>query len=124
MFLCDTCHDKSGCTYVHLSGSTGPCEGCRTRASCHECQGERVELAPITVEEIRTNLLCHLNELARMAGSCGRSMAATLLTQIECAKHMCRLAGVAELEISKVDRFLGAAPAPVDPNVLPILGNR
>lgn len=129
-YICDPCHEKSGCQFVHLSGSTGPCETCGGRASCHECLGERVELAPVTVEEIRSNLLSHLNELARMVGSCGRGLSPLLLRDLECAKHMCRLAGVSELEISKVDRFVGFKSPALDvdglvvPKNNPFTGNR
>lgn len=110
MFLCDPCHERSGCTFVHLYRSQCPCESCGTWAVHLECSGERVELAPATVDEIRANLLCHLNELAQTARSCDSRMLRTFMAQIGCAKHMCRLAGVPETSISKVDVFLSKLP--------------
>lgn len=111
MFLCDACHGSDGCTLMHLARSRGRCESCRLASDCVDCLGERVELAPVTVEEIRTNLLCHLVELARMIQSCGAAGARELGPQLDCARHMCRLAGISELEIVKADEIL-AKPAP------------
>ena len=110
MYLCDACHEKSGCDFVHLSGSKGRCEGCGFSQDCLDCQHDRVELAPITVEEIRGNLLSHLDELARAAASCGPKTSGTMMREVDCAKHMCRLAGIPEHDIAKVDRHL---PVPV-----------
>lgn len=37
MFICEKCHEESGCEWVHLSGSIGPCEVCKQQAACHDC---------------------------------------------------------------------------------------
>lgn len=117
MYLCEACHEKSGCDYVHLSGSTGPCESCRVAQGCLDCQHDRVELAPVTVEEIRGNLLAHLDELARTAASCGPKTLGPMMREVDCAKHMCRLAGIPEYDIAKVDRHLPSPAA--DMNGIP-----
>lgn len=111
MFLCESCHEKGTCRFSHLFHSAGACEQCSERSHCMECHGERVELAPVTAEEIRSNLLCHLNELAKMAVSCGPVMR-RLADQVECATHMCRLAGVPELEISRAQDFIARRMSP------------
>lgn len=118
MFLCEECHEQDGCTYVHLFKTRGRCEKCGNGSDCLECKGERIELAPVTVDEIRANLLGHLSELALTIVSCGSKMAPQFSAQFESARHMCCLAGVSELEISRVERFIAtkipAAPVDVD----------
>ena len=37
MFICESCHSKSGCEYEHLSVSIGRCETCGKTADCHGC---------------------------------------------------------------------------------------
>jgi hypothetical protein len=52
VFLCEACH--KGCRNAFLEGfmrSRGPCEGCKTVASCVDCQGYKREYKESLVEE-------------------------------------------------------------------------
>jgi hypothetical protein len=49
MFLCEKCHKDCGC--FTMSGSYGPCEGCRKVANCVDCHAHHTVKTEPKVKE-------------------------------------------------------------------------
>lgn len=43
MFLCEKCHEKSKCEFIHFSTSYGPCEACHTVGETCDCKPKEGE---------------------------------------------------------------------------------
>lgn len=99
MFLCDGCL-RDSCPGPHLYSSFGPCEACGETKETWDCTDYKRGMAEaLTLDQVQRRMLEHLRELSRQLHDETLTVA-PLIAKVECARQMCRLAGIPETVIA------------------------
>ena len=103
MFVCDGCL-RDSCNGSHLSSAFGSCEACGELKETWDCTcREPAGVEVLTLDQVRLRMLEHLRDMARQLHDEALSVA-PLMAKVECAREMCRLAGIPETVIDEISR--------------------